>query len=100
MHMASSLKLPQFGQAVDFGTQSITHSVRLPGPSNTPRAETQPLREPVAATANALNVLQSVVPLSEVPASGVPFAPTCHSPLVGSRLPALAHASCDWNHVM
>ena len=46
-----------------------------------------------------LAVLQSVVPLSG-PGSGVPFAPTCHSAFVGSRLPALAHASCAWNHVM
>jgi hypothetical protein len=47
----------------------------------------------------SLAVLQSVVPLSG-PGSGVPLAPTCHSALVGRRLPALAHASCAWNHVM
>jgi len=78
--------------------QSATHSSRLPTMSKAPRADTQALREPVLATLS-LALLQSVVPLSG-PGSGVPFAPTCHSALVGSRLPALAHASCAWNHVM
>jgi|SRR5438046_10344671 len=67
--------------------------------SKAPRADTQLLREPVRDTEPVAALLQSVVPLSG-PGSGVPFAPTCHSALVGSRLPALAHASCAWNHVM
>jgi hypothetical protein len=65
--------------------------------SNAPRAETQALREPVP-TATLVALLQSVARLSG-PGSGVPFAPTCHSALVGSRLPALAHASWAWNQV-
>ena len=66
--------------------------------SKAPRAEMQALREPVVEMA-LLALLQSVVRLSG-PGSGVPSAPTCHSALVGSLLPELAHASCAWNHVM
>src|SRR5262245_15032130 len=99
-HISSSLKPPQPGQLVEAGTQSATHSARLPTMSKAPRAETQLLRAPVSVAKPSLAaVLQSVVPLSG-PGSGVPFAPTCHSALVGSRLPALAQASCAWNHVM
>src|SRR5512143_2196867 len=98
-HILSLLKPPHPGHAVDGGTQSATHSYRLPIMSKAPRAETQLLREPVGATVKRLKVLQSVVPLSG-PGSGVPFAPTCHSALLGRRLPALAHASWAWNQVM
>src|SRR5215468_2960254 len=98
-HMPSLLKLPQFGHIVERGTQSATHSSRFPTMSKAPRAERHALREPVSDTPSGLAVLQSVVPLSG-PGSGVPFAPTCHSALVGSRLPALAQASCAWNQVM
>src|SRR6185369_12230758 len=97
-HMLSSLKLAHPGHIVDCGTQSATHSARLPTMSKAPRAEVQLARVPVRDR-TPLAVLQSVVPLSG-PGSGVPFAPTCHSALVGSRLPALAHASCAWNQVM
>src|SRR5262245_5720098 len=99
-HISSSLKPAQPGQFVEFGTQSATHSARLPTMSKAPRAETQLLRAPVGVTNVGVRpaLLQSVVPLSG-PASGVPFAPTCHSALVGSRLPALAQASSAWNHV-
>src|SRR5262245_13248683 len=97
-HMSSLLKPAQPGQLVDCGTQSATHSARLPAMSKAPRAETQLVRAPVS-DGTPLTVLQSVVPLSG-PGSGVPFAPACHSALVGSRLPALAQASCAWNHVM
>src|SRR5580765_3482372 len=96
--MSSLLKLAQPGRHVEAGTQSATHSYRLPTMSKAPRAETQSLRAPVRDRP-LLAVLQSVVPLSG-PGSCVPFAATCHSALVGSRLPALAHASCAWNHVM
>src|SRR5262245_44078829 len=92
-HMMSSLKLPQFGQSVASGTQSATHSATLPTMSNAPRADTQPLREPVGVVVALLAVLH-VVACSSGPGSGVPFAPTCHSAFVGRRLPALAHASC------
>src|SRR5262245_28718920 len=92
-HISSSLKLAQPGQNVGAGTHSATSSWTLPTMSNAPRAETHLARDPVRATPSSLLVLQSVVPLSG-PASGVPFAPTCHSALVGSRLPELAHASC------
>src|SRR4029453_16919608 len=77
-HMASPLKPPQPGQAVDAGTQSATHSWRLPFMSNAPAPATRLTREPVVATANVLPMLQSVVPLS-VPGSGVPRAAACHS---------------------
>src|SRR5262245_52543777 len=102
--MTSSLKLAQPGHPVEIGTQSATHSARLPTMSKAPRSETHLLRAPVSATvplppSGTSAVLQSVVP-SSGPGSGVPFAATCHSALVGSRLPALAHASCAWNHVM
>src|SRR5512143_860406 len=98
-HILSLLKAPHPGHAVEAGTQSATHSNRLPTMSKAPRAETQLLREPVGATVKVLKVLQSVA-WSSGPGSGAPFAPTCHSALVGRRLPALAHASCAWNHVM
>src|SRR5262245_37616806 len=99
-HMSSLLKLAQPGHDVERGTQSATHSSRLPTMSKAPRADTQALREPVFTTvAKLATVLQSLIP-SSGPGSGVPFAPTCHSELVGSRLPLLAHASCAWNHVM
>src|SRR5574341_412812 len=97
-HISSLLKLAQPGHAVGAGTQSATHSATLPTMSKAPRADTQLLRVPVRDSPSPA-LLQSVVPLSG-PGSGVPFAPTCHSALVGSRLPALAHASCAWNHVM
>ena len=61
--------------------------------SKAPRADTQPLRDPVAATANVLAVLQSVVPLSG-PGSGVPVTAACHSAFDGSRLRAFSHAAC------
>src|SRR5881296_3851318 len=46
-YMSSLLALAQPGQFVEFGTQSATHSARLPTMSKVPRAETQPLRAPV-----------------------------------------------------
>src|SRR5262245_57138001 len=100
-HMSSLLKPAQPGQLVDCGTQSATHSARFPTMSKAPRAETQLLRAPVrdGKPLDEPDVLQSLVP-SSGPGSSVPFAPTCHSALVGSRLPALAHASCAWNQVM
>src|SRR5262245_19772603 len=99
-HISSLLKPAQPRQFVEFRTQSATHSARLPTMSKAPRAETQLLRAPVGDRPGpSPEVLQSVVPLSG-PESGVPFAATCHSALVGSRLPALAHASSAWNHVM
>ena len=67
--------------------------------SKAPRADTQPLRDPVATATNALAVLQSVVPLSG-PGSGVPVTAACHSAFDGSRLRAFLHAACAWNHVM
>ena len=45
--MSSLLALAQPGQFVEFGTQSATHSARLPTMSKAPRAETQLLRAPV-----------------------------------------------------
>src|SRR5262245_37544495 len=68
-----------------------------PREAKAPRAETQALRAPVGVEP-PLAVSQSVLP-SSGPGSGVPSAPTCHSAFVGSRLPALAHASCAWNQV-
>jgi hypothetical protein len=47
-HMMSSLKLAQPGHSAETGTQSATHSITLPTMSNAPRAETHPLRDPVA----------------------------------------------------
>src|SRR3990170_6168000 len=67
------------------GTQSATHSKRLPTMSKAPNLDLQLLREPVSTTADAATILQSVVPLS-VPGSGVPAAAICHSALVRSRL--------------
>src|SRR5215470_10789833 len=98
-HIRSRLKPPHDGQFVERGIHSATHSSTLPPASRTPRAETQAVRAPVSTTSVVTPMLQSVVPLS-VPGSGVPFAPTCHSALVGNRLAELAHASCAWNHVM
>src|SRR5688572_7684042 len=86
-HIRSSLTRPQPGHAVESGTQSETHSARLPTMSKAPRADTQLLHAPVSDAAPRA-VLQSVVPLS-APGSGDPFAPTCHSAFVGSRLPEL-----------
>src|SRR5262245_42852511 len=82
-HIQSSLKAPQVEQAVDSGTHSATHSVRLPTMSRAPRADSQSLRAPVGVTTSP-SVLQDVVLLSG-PASGVPVAPICHSALVGKR---------------
>ena len=87
--------------AVGGATQSATHSSRFPTMSNAPRADLQPLRDPVATTPWALFVLQSGVPLSgAVPGSGVPGTAACHSAFDGSRLRAFSHAACAWNHVM
>src|SRR5579862_4335331 len=96
--MKSSLKPPQPGHAVDSGTQSATHSFRLPTMSKAPTSDTHRLREPVLATLK-LPTLQSLVPLS-VPGSGVPYAERCHSALVKSRLPALRQAASAWNQSM
>src|SRR5262249_33946706 len=85
-------------QSTDCGTQSATHSNRLPTMSNAPRADTQALREPVGVGSNAFAVLQSARP-SSGPGSGVPATATCHSAFVGSRLPAFVQACCAWNHV-
>ena len=63
-----------------------------------PRVETHAPRAPVGVLTPSLAVLHVATP-SSGPESGVPFAATCHSALVGSRLPALAHASAAWNHV-
>src|SRR5262249_26590975 len=99
-HISSLLKPPKPGQLAESGTKPATHSARWPTMSKAPRAETQLLRAPVGDRPGpSPEMLQSVIPLS-APGSGVPFAATCHSALVGSRLPALAHASCAWNHVM
>ena len=86
----------------DRGTQSATHSKRLPTMSNAPRADLQLLRDPVGATASVLLVLQSVVPLSGfgLPGSGVPATAACHSAFDGSRLRAFSHAACAWNQVV
>src|SRR5262245_54815721 len=97
-HMSSSLKPPQPVQFVEKGSHSATHSATLPTMSKAPLADTQSRRVPVSDRSSPA-VLQSLVP-SSGPGSGVPFAATCHSALFGSRLPALAHASCAWNHVM
>src|SRR5262249_32991986 len=67
--------------------------------SNAPRADLQALRDPAGIAANALAVLQSVVPSSD-PGSGVPVTAACHSAFDGSRLPELSHAARPWNHVM
>lgn len=50
-------------QSVDSGTQSATHSQRLPTMSKAPASETQLLREPVLAgsSKNEKVMLQSVV---------------------------------------
>src|SRR5690242_1402904 len=56
-HMMSLLKAPQPGHADVAGTQSPTNSFRFPTMSNAPRADTQALREPVAATVKELAVL-------------------------------------------
>ena len=98
-HMASLLKVPQFGQSVCTGTQSATHSSRFPTMSKAPSVDTQLLRDPVATVVNTLCVLQSVVPLSG-PGSGVPTTAACHSAFDGSRLRAFLHATCAWNQVM
>ena len=58
-HILSLLKPPHPAHAVERGTQSATHSNRLPTMSKAPRAETQLLHEPVGATVK-LKVLQSV----------------------------------------
>src|SRR5262249_59505056 len=71
---------------VDRGTQSATHSKRLPTMSKAPRDDTQLARDPVRATASVLAVLQSVEPLSG-PGSGVPATSPCHSGPGGRRLP-------------
>src|SRR5215470_15215009 len=97
-HMKSLLKPPHPVQFVEKGTHSATHSATLPTMSKAPLADTQSPRVPVSDKSSPA-VLQSVVP-SSGPGSGVPFAATCHSAFVGSRLPALAHASCAWNQVM
>jgi hypothetical protein len=89
----------QLPHTVDRGTQSATHSNRLPTMSKVTRDETQLLRDPVRTADIVLFVLQSVVPLSG-PGSGVPATAACHSALDGSRLPAFVHAGCAWNHVM
>src|SRR5437588_1863024 len=75
-HMSSLLKLAHPGQFVGAGTQSATHSARLPTMSKAPRADLQLVRAPVRDGPPSLAVLQSVVP-SSGPGSGVPFAPTC-----------------------
>src|SRR5262249_3556438 len=82
----------------DRGTQSATHSARLPTMSKAPSAETQLLRSPVP-TAIVPVVLQSVMPLSG-PGSGVPTTAACHSALEGRRLPEFVHACCAWNQVI
>src|SRR5262249_55299220 len=98
--ISSSLKPPQPGVLVGAGSQSATHSKRLPTMPKAPGAETPPLRAPVSVGKPTLGpVLQSVVPLSG-PGSGDPLAATCHSALVGSRLAELAHASNAWNQLM
>src|SRR5262249_57528352 len=79
----------------DRGTQSATHSARLPTMSKAPIAETQLLRSPVPTASTAV-VLQSVIPLSG-PGSGVPTTVASHSALVGSPLPPLPHACSPCN---
>ncbi len=54
--MKSSLKPPQPGHSVESGTQSATHSSRLPTMSKAPRADTQLLRAPVSDTEPAVAV--------------------------------------------
>src|SRR6266508_1446592 len=83
-HMRSSLKAPQPGQAVEAGTQTATHSSRLPTMSLAPWFEMQPGLAPVLWT-EAVETLQVVE-------SGVPATACCHSALVGRRLPELASA--------
>src|SRR5262245_9585567 len=80
------LKPPQPGVLVGAGSQSATHSKRLPTMSKAPHAETQALRAPVSVGKPTFGpVLQSVVP-SSGPGSGDSLAATCHSALVGNRL--------------
>src|SRR5262245_14763306 len=58
----SSLNNP-VTQAVDCGTQSATHSQRLPDISKAPTFETQFARAPVGVSAKIEAILQSVFPL-------------------------------------
>src|SRR5262245_61366162 len=81
-HILSLLKPPHPGHAVERGTQSATHSYRLPTMSNAPRADTQAVRDPVATVSRALAVLHAVVPSSS-PGSGVPATAACHSAFEG-----------------
>jgi hypothetical protein len=83
----------QIPQVVDCGTQSATHSNRLPTMSKAPSADTQSLRDPVATATSGEPLLQSVVPLSR-PGSGVPITAACHSAFDGSRLRAFLQAAC------
>ena len=67
--------------------------------SNTPQLDLQFARDPVFTGWSAVEMLQSVVPLS-VPGSGVPAAARCHSSLRTSRFPETAHACTAWNQVV
>src|SRR5262249_33681704 len=71
-------KLVQSVQVTALSAQSATHSSTLPTMSNTPQLDLQFDREPVVTGLPAVEMLQSVVPLS-VPGSGVPAAASCHS---------------------
>src|SRR4051794_9439107 len=99
-HIASLLKPPQPGQSVEAGTQSATHSQRVPTMSLAPQAERPLARAPVATGRDKeFVVLQSCAP-ALLSGSGVPAAACCHSAFVGSRLPELASACLAWNQVM
>src|SRR5207249_3779042 len=91
--------LVQSVQLIALSAQSATHSQTFPTMSNTPQLDLQFDREPVFTGLPAVEMLQSVVPLS-VPGSGVPAAARCHSSFRASRFPDVAHACTAWNHVV
>ena len=75
--------------------QSAVNSQRLPTMSRAPCRETH------LAWAALPAVLTWLLPTLQLTASsGVPATAACHSALLHSRLPALAHACWAWNQVM
>src|SRR5262245_55075452 len=99
--LASSPKLD--GQVVQPSAKSphsATHSDTFPTMSNAPQLDLQLDREPVFTASPTEKTLQSVVPLSASPGSGVPCAAACHSSFRASRLPESRHAWFAWNQVM
>jgi hypothetical protein len=84
------------------GTESATHSDRLPTMSKAPLDDTQASRDPVGTAVCVLAVLHVKMKSSGSPGprSGVPATAACHSVLVGSLLREFLHACCAWNQVM